>query len=329
MAVISCSEKKLPKINYQELRAYLSSRQARDYENYLFDLEGLQEAYADLETELSFAFVLAAGLSIADLERDVNAELSLSDLTGRYAAAEFLMEFDSNLTRLDGSRNGPVGLFGNAFAISDCLAAGRMNNAQILNQQAIRLMDQRAYEDQNSYAEDIERKKDPSNFVEIIPQRLFVFVHELMGQRAGQAKQPWAKWDIVGDKEYIEAARAVYTEDPDLAAVTLCKLCNLHVQYSNPFPEGDNDDHLVGIEFDTPIRSLWPTEIFAWLRLRQERGLPLPDVEHPLLEQPLGHFAPEIVRSWQTEPWFAELVDKLAQFHPRYKDLPSLVFGAG
>lgn len=246
-----------------------------------------------------------------------------------FIIAQFIRDYSRGLTRLDGSRSGPVFIRDSAFAMADCLAVGRFDNAQILHDQAVQLLDQHAYTAQKFYAEDLERLKDPGNFVDIIPQRLFVFVHELMGQRAGQAKQPWAKWDIVGDQEYIDAARAVYTENSDLAAATLCKLCNLHVQYSNPFPEGNNDDHLVGIEFDTPIRSLWPAEIFAWLRLRQERGLPLPEREHPLLEQSLGHFDPGRDRGWQPEPWFTEFVEKLVQFNSRYKDLPNLVFGAG
>lgn len=274
------------------------------------------------------------GLNAAFYRAVANVELSLASVTNHHEAlnlliaAEFTRDYAFGQSRLDGSRDGPVFLLENAFSLSDCLASGRFRNAEILHNQAIQLLDQRAYSEQDFYAEDLERQKDPDNFVEIIPQRLFVFVHELMGQRAGQDKQPWARWDIIGDQEYIEAARAVYTEDLDLAAATLCKLCNLHVQYSNPFPEGDNDDHLVGIEFDTPIRSLWPTEIFAWLRLRQERGLPLPNVEHPLLEQPLGHFEPTIIRNWRPEPWFVEFVDKLSRLNPRYNDLSDLVLDA-
>ena len=245
-----------------------------------------------------------------------------------FILAQFVRNYSSGLTRLDGSRDGPVSLLENAFATVDCLAAGRFSNAQVLHDQAVRLLDQRAFSDQDRYAVDLERLKDPENFVEIIPQRLFVFVRELMGQRSGQPKQPWARWDIIGDEEYIDAARAVYTGDPEHAAATICKLCNLHVQYSNPFPEGDNDDSLTGIEYDNPIRSLWPTEVFAWLRLRQERGLPLPEVEHPLLEQPLGRFEPEIIRTWQPESWFAEFVNKLVQFNPRYKYLPEMILGS-
>lgn len=326
MAVIQCPDKMSPKLSYADLRAYISARSQRDEENYEFDLEGLDEAYASLKSELSFAMVLATGLSETDLNRDISNERPIDAIGDRYAAARFFLEYDSNLTRLDGSRNGPVGLLDNAFAIADCLAAGRMNNAQVLRDQAVQLLDQRAYEDQASYAEDLERQKDPEYYVYVIPQRLFVFVHELMGQRAGQEKQPWGKWDIIGDREYIAAARAVYTRDMDKAAQVLCNLSNLHVQYSNPFPTGDDDDRLMGVEFDNPVRSLWPTEIFAWLRLRHERGLALPQVEHPLLDQPLGRFDPSATHKPDYEPWFTQLVGKLVEFNPRYADLPQLVF---
>lgn len=284
------------------------------------DLPAGQE-HGDTRLAMHAEFAEANLFNLSLLE---NVEIAV--LQARSAAAHFLLDYASNLTRLDGSRNGPVGLLDNAFAIADCLAAGRMNNAQVLRDQAVQLLDQRAYEDQASYAEDLERQKDPENYVYVIPQRLFVFVHELMGQRAGQEKQPWGKWDIIGDKEYIAAARAVYTEDMDKAAQVLCNLCNLHVQYSNPFPTGDNDDRLMGVEFDNPVRSLWPTEIFAWLRLRHERGLALPQVEHPLLDQPLGRFDPSATPKPDYEPWFTQLVGKLVEFNPRYADLPQLVF---
>lgn len=326
---VTCESILPTQLSFSDFLTHLENRRAhnvRREERYSRKILEWQGEIEVSETEL----INSAGwLSEKRLDLSVSTAGIPKSVQYGFAACEFVTSYSRSLTRLDGSRSGPVFLLDNAFALTDCLAAGRFGNAQVLHDQAVRLLDQRAYDRQKFYAEDLERKKDPSNFVEIIPQRLFVFVHELMGQRAGQAKQPWAKWDIVGDKDYIEAARAVYTDDPDLAAATVCKLCNLHVQYSNPFPEGDNDDHLVGIEFDTPIRSLWPTEIFAWLRLRQERGLPLPEVEHPLLEQPLGHFDLEIARNWQPEPWFAEFLDRLARFNPRYKDLPNLVFGAG
>ncbi len=326
MVMIQCHERRQPEISYGDLRAYLSSRSQSDEQNYAFDLEGLDELYSDPKGDLSFAMILAIGLIEIDLGKGISNDRPMDSIRDRYAAARFFLEYDSNLTRLDGSRSGPVFLLDNAFAIADCLAAGRMNNAQVLRDQAAQLLDQRAYKAQELYAEDLERQKDPENYVYVIPQRLFVFVHELMGQRAGQEKQPWGKWDIIGDKEYIAAARAVYTQDMDKAAQVLCNLCNLHVQYSNPFPSGDNDDRLMGVEFDNPVRSLWPTEIFAWLRLRHEHGLALPQVEHPLLDQPLGRFDPSAIPKPDYEAWFTQLVGKLVEFNPRYADLPQLVF---
>jgi len=323
---IECTNQHPTKTNLKTIQEYLRERQQYDQHRYNFDLEGLHEWFSESNPDISFAFVLADGLRDGDLNQAVLSGHTDPSMLLTICAPLFLDEYDSNLTRLDGSRNGPVGLFNNAFAIVDCLSAGRFNNAQILRDQAVQLLNQRAYEDQDTYAEDLELQKDPENYVEIIPQRLFVFAHELMGQRAGQEKQPWEIWDIVGDQDYIKAARAVYTEDMDEAAQTLCQLCNLHVQYSNPFPADDENDHLIGFEFDTPIRAIWPTEIFAWLRLRQERGLPLPEVEHPLLDQPLGRFEPNIPTQWEYKPWFVELVQKLVAYHPRYADLPRMVF---
>jgi len=323
---VECNNPRQPKIEFAVLLEYLATRSDRVDHMIQRSHRRMADWYQAPGPTPTKAIRAAEYISEAEIGLALaDQRFHLGQLFA-HAAISFLVDYSRNLTRLDGSRKGPVGLWSNAFAIVDCLSAGRFNNAQILRDQAVQLLNQRAYKAQELYAEDLELQKDPENYVEIIPQRLFVFAHELMGQRAGQEKQPWEIWDIVGDQDYIKAARAVYTEDMDEAAQTLCQLCNLHVQYSNPFPADDENDHLIGFEFDTPIRAIWPTEIFAWLRLRQERGLPLPEVEHPLLDQPLGRFEPNIPTQWEYKPWFVELVQKLVAYHPRYADLPRMVF---
>jgi len=320
--VVECSRSLPIKVSFENLKKHLEADEVRFRRNFKFDLEGVNDWIGGIETDISYLMVSLDGI----LRNGLSLAAQSNDALKAYSPILFLGEYDSNLTRLDGSRSGPVGLFSNALAIADCLAAGRFNNAQTLRDQAVQLLGQRAYKAQELYAEDLELQKDPENDIEIIPQRLFSFAHELMGLRAGEAQQPWNDWDIIGDQDYIAAARKVYTEDMDEAALTLCQLCNLHVQYSNPFPEGNEDDHLSGFEFDTPVRAIWPTEIFAWLRVRQERGLPLPEVDHPLLNQPLGQFDTLSSTRWEHEPWFIELVQKLVEFHPRYAGLPQMVF---
>lgn len=324
--VVSCPAALSPRFTFRDLLAYQTADRVRLEENRAFNLEGLPEWYNNPGESDGLAIV-SLNLLLAELSELLVFDHGMRRAdSAQLAAMQFVSNYRSNLTRLDGSRQGPVGMYPTGFAIIDNLAAGRMNNAQTLRDQSVQLLSNRDYSEQQGYAEDKERMRDPENYVWIIPQRIFVFAHELMGQREGQAKQPWDHWDVIGDDDYIAAARAVYTKDIAEAAQVLCKLCNLHVEYSNPFPEGDNDDHLVGIEFDTPVRTLWPTEIFAWLRLRHERGLPLPVVDHPLLNQPLGQFDPAAKPVADHEPWFTELVNKLAAFQPRYASLPEMVF---
>ncbi len=315
-------------MSYEQLVEYLSGRIDRTIEDVDRNHDRINDWYRRPGNNSTKAVLAAGRIGVWKRSLAFASQQISRPAVNSLSAIDFGVEYINNLTRLDGSRPGPVGLLSNGFAIVDCLAAGRFNNAQVLRDQAVQLLNQRAYEDQDAYAEDKDLLEDPENYVEIIPQRIFVFAHELLGQRAGQKAQPWEGWDIIGDEDYIAAARAVYTEDMEEAARVLCRLCNFHVQYSNPFPEGDDDDRLAGFEFDTPVRSLWPTEVFAWLRLRQERRLALPDVIHPLLEQPLGRFDPQIPVEWPHEPWFEELVQKLVEFHPRYADLPRLVFEA-
>jgi len=323
---VKCVTQQIPKITFEMLQQYAVSDKQRLKRNVEFSISRIDSWYTNPGQNAIKALNGLKGASRQLMELDLE-KTGFSPAMLLWASARgFVIEYSSNLTRLDGSRRGPVGLWSNAFAIVDCLSAGRFNNAQTLRDQAVQLLNQRAYEDQDAYAKDLELQKDPESYVEIIPHRLFVFAHELMGLRAGQVEQPWKDWDIVGDQDYIAAARKVYTTDMDEAAQVLCQLCNLHVQYSNPFPADDERDHLIGFEFDTPVRAIWPTEIFAWLRLRQERGLELPEVEHPLLDQPLGRFDPAIPTQWEHEDWFVELVQKLVDFHPRYANLPRMVF---
>ena len=325
--VMMCSTPISPKISFDVLKDHALQDVSRYTKNTQRGLNRIQQWYDDPG---NYEFKALNGLEAVSRNlpfvRIVKSRAS-DNFQISTAAFDFVADYASNLTALDASRKGSVGMYPTGFAIIDNLAAGRMNNAQTLRDQSVQLLNNRDYSEQQSYAEDKERMRDPENCVWIIPQRIFVFAHELMGQREGQAKQPWDHWDVIGDDDYIAAARAVYTKDIGEAAQVVCKLCNLHVEYSNPFPEGDNDDHLVGIEFDTPVRTLWPTEIFAWLCLRHERGLPLPVVDHPLLSQPLGQFDPAAKPVADHEPWFTELVNKLATFQPRYASLPEMVFG--
>ena len=323
---IKCAIPQPLKISYESLIEYLATRVVANQTDREHNLQRIQAWYVSSGRTSTKAINAARYIVQNDMEILLSSSENFSKKLISLVFIDMLVNFSQSLTRLDGSRTGPVFLLDNAFAISDSLAAGRFNNAQTLRDQAVQLLGQRAYKAQELYAEDLKLQKDPEYYIEIIPQRLFAFAHELMGVRAGQAYQPWEDWDIVGDQDYIAAARKVYTTDMDEAAQTLCQLCNLHVQYSNPFSADDERDHLIGFEFDTPIRAIWPTEIFAWLRLRQERGLELPEVEHPLLDQPLGRFDPTIPTKWEHEDWFVELVQKLVDFHPRYANLPRMVF---
>ncbi|HKV41025.1 MAG TPA: hypothetical protein VJX67_17595 [Blastocatellia bacterium] len=74
-------------------------------------------------------------------------------------------------------------------------------------------------------------------------------------------------------------------DSTDLAAVTaaLVDACDFHTYRTQKSTPREM------FEFENQEYKLYPVEILAVLRLRQMRGLPLPDLDHPLMNTPLGH----------------------------------------
>ena len=62
-------------------------------------------------------------------------------------------------------------------------------------------------------------------------------------------------------------------------------------------------------EFASHEYKIYPVEILAVLRLRQMRGLPLPDLDHPLMNTPLGHL--QEIPAVAPDPLIDDLLKKL------------------
>ncbi|MEO0859808.1 MAG: hypothetical protein AAFY65_04290 [Pseudomonadota bacterium] len=203
---------------------------------------------------------------------------------------------------------------------------GRRDQAQVLYEQCLQLLDRRAFKAQEIHVEELAFKAaHPDGYVEIIPQRLFNFALELMGASSGTPRLDWEEdFTLPPDADYIALARLVTTDDPDAAARAVCRLCDLHVTYSRPFGP-DNEDALTGFEFDDPFLALWPVEVFAWLHVRASLGLAVPEVDHPLLDQPLGRWSGVTGPAPVIEDWMADLIQQVATLDARYADLQRLL----
>jgi hypothetical protein len=99
----------------------------------------------------------------------------------------------------------------------------------------------------------------------------------------------YAKWrtvDLGGrNLPLIEVYQRVFDSwnDQDGLALALRGACDFHV-------ENSVDDDPDGVwDFLRPLYRLFPVEILAIKRVRLEQGLPMPDIDHALMQTPLAH----------------------------------------
>ncbi|MEL6587152.1 MAG: hypothetical protein AAFQ50_10910, partial [Pseudomonadota bacterium] len=261
--VTACPNPKQPPLTFGDLQAYAAEKKSH------FEIL-INEDREDLENDASQAsasmspFVVAGALKdVARLKREISVLQNDAQDTYRDHSAPilFFAAYLFNLRELREPHNGTNPLE-NANAILATLAVGRRDQAQVLYEQCLQLLDRRAFKAQEIHVEELAFKAaHPDGYVEIIPQRLFNFALELMGASSGTPRLDWEEdFTLPPDADYIALARLVTTDDPDAAARAVCRLCDLHVTYSRPFGP-DNEDALTGFEFDDPFLALWPVEV--------------------------------------------------------------------
>jgi len=72
------------------------------------------------------------------------------------------------------------------------------------------------------------------------------------------------------------------TEGPDEIRPAIVKACNFHLSRSKEHTDSET------YEFADPVYAIYPVEILMVFRIRQMLGLSNPEVDHPLLNSPLG-----------------------------------------
>lgn len=202
--------------------------------------------------------------------------------------------------------------------IVDLLAIGQAENARILHDASIEVLGRTGYSWQNFWKD--RKGTEPDIPDEDIPtQKLVPYAHELFAAQAG-TEIIWDDLFMKPDLEYVNAAKTVMSQDMKLVKRAINTICDLHITYSSSNPEGDAGT-LDGFEIDGWDHILWPSTVFAYLRVRQTHRLDLPQLDHPLLTQPMGQFPARPFLTQQVPEWFLKALERLKDLDPSLSDL--------
>ncbi|WP_417280330.1 hypothetical protein [Celeribacter sp.] len=206
--------------------------------------------------------------------------------------------------------------------IVDLIAIGQAANAAELCKVSRQVLDETGYGWQVFWRN--RRGTRPEIPDEEFPkQKLLPFAHELIAAQAGE-EIDWEALFLKAEPGYISAARSVMSTDMAKVKAAVDALCDLHITFTTPNPDG-NLRALEGYEIDTWHHMLWPTTVFAYLRVRQAHGLELPALDHPLLRQTMGQFPPRPFKTQELPEWYLSALDALGKADPNFSDLRSLV----
>jgi hypothetical protein len=95
----------------------------------------------------------------------------------------------------------------------------------------------------------------------------------------------WREIDLDRELKLIDVYQRVFDawNDGTAFAEALHDACDFHVENSV------DDDPDGAWDFFRPLYSLFPVEILAIRRIRREQRLPMPEIDHPLMQTPLAH----------------------------------------
>lgn len=206
--------------------------------------------------------------------------------------------------------------------MADLVAIGQTANARLLHAASTQVMQEFGYSWQ-MFWKGREGKEQDLPDEEFPTQKLVPFMHELFAAENGEEVE-WDDFYIRPDLAYIEAAQSVMSTDIARVKAAIDTLCDLHIEFSPSDPEGDAGP-LDGFEIDGWDHLLWPSTVFAYLRIRQAHGLALPELTHPLLTQPMGQFTSRPFKTKQLPDWVLPLLNRLGEADPSLADIAELV----
>ena len=89
-------------------------------------------------------------------------------------------------------------------------------------------------------------------------------------------------------EEYREILASWPTASSEEMGRLLERACDLHLDRAHEHTDDDT------FEFADQVYAIYPVEILMVFRLRKERGLSVPAVEHPLMTWPMGKLVDEV-----------------------------------
>lgn len=170
-----------------------------------------------------------------------------------------------------------------------------------------------------------------SNSYYLYPQRYWVFALELMAQRENTSIN-WLDSEVSPiDSLFLNAARkAYYTENIYEITEWVLALADAHIEYSSTTDGMGAEDELLGYELVDPLEHLWPFEIHALLKLRQEKGRCIPDIKnlnHPLFKYPTGLLYEYNLLAWKPEATLiGKVIDKIASEDTVFSEMKYLLY---
>ncbi|MBW3243312.1 hypothetical protein KUV57_11450 [Epibacterium sp. DP7N7-1] len=206
--------------------------------------------------------------------------------------------------------------------IVDLIAIGQAANAAVLCEVSRQILDETGYGWQVFWRNRKGTKPEIPD-EEFPKQKLLPFAHELIAAQGGE-EIDWEALFLETEPGYITAARSVMSTDMAKVKAAVDALCDLHITFTAPDPDGDLRA-LDGYEIDTWHHMLWPTTVFAYLRVRQAHGLELPALDHPLLRQTMGQFPLRPFITQDLPQWYLNVLEALGTADPSLSDLRLLV----
>lgn len=161
----------------------------------------------------------------------------------------------------------------------------------------------------------------------IVPAKLGVFALEMLAVMRGEVID-WESFYVPPDRFWLDCARIGLPEpDPVKAADWGLQLCDAHMATLQSDKDNPDKSWDQGFEMENEAHHLWPISVYAFLRARAQMGLETAEIDHPLMRTSFAILKDWTVPagSWQAQPWFIDILDKIQAIEPTLEPALKLV----
>ena len=158
--------------------------------------------------------------------------------------------------------------------------------------------------------------------MEYAPQQLIVLTMGLLAARHDQ-EIDWNSYHIPADRFYVDFVReGVFNEDLEKYDQWMKAACDKHLDIVSL--DIDDEPRNFGHELGKEIFWLWPLEIRAVERFRRERGLPTPEIDHPLMRTKLAAITEISSHGVVLPQWQYDRIDGMVHFDDQFAFLQDI-----